>query len=116
MTTNHELIMYSRSVGCPTVAIARRVLNEHAIPYREIHIDKDPAALDRVLAWTGFKAVPTLVIAPAGSVLPVEEPEPLPPGASPRGIDRGYMLTEPGTVQLEDWLTRHQLIGQPGRG
>jgi glutaredoxin len=105
-----KLVMYSRSYPCPFVTTARRVLERQGIAYQEIHIDRDEAARIRVLKWTGFESVPTLVIAHAGEVVPVEEPSPLRPGASPRGIDRGYMLTEPSEIQLTDWLIKHGFV------
>lgn len=105
-----ELVMYTRSMGCPLVTLARRVLREQGVTYREIFIDRDPQARERVLNWTGFLAVPTLIIAPVGTDLPQEEPEALPQGASPRGIDRGLMITEPNEQQLIHWLQKHSLI------
>jgi glutaredoxin len=102
--------MYARTAGCPYITVAKRVLNDHAIPYREIFIDKDPAARQRVLDWTGFLAVPTLVITHNGDALPIEEPTPLPKGSSPRGIDRGWMITEPNMLQFTTWLEKHGLI------
>ena len=107
---NKELIMYSRTSGCPLVSSAKRVLQQNAIAYREIYIDRDDEARQRVLAWTGFLAVPTLVVAEADSSLPLEEPTPLPTGSSPRGIDRGMMLTEPSDQQLLDWLRKHDFM------
>ena len=106
----NKLVMYTRRMGCPFVSIAKRVLGEHAVSYEEVFIDKDPAARQRVLDWTGFQSVPTLVIASTDSVLPIEEPEPLPDGKSPQGIDRGYMITEPREQQLLDWLRKHRLV------
>jgi hypothetical protein len=47
-----------------------------------------------------------LVAAHNESLLPYEEPAPLPRGASPRGIDRGAMITEPGIDELTRWLQR----------
>jgi glutaredoxin len=105
-----ELVMYTRTLSCPFVTIAERVLEQYNVPYREIYIDKDPTARQRVQAWTGFHSVPTLVITAPGEVLPLEEPAPLPAGESPRGIDRGYMLTEPRDKQLADWLRKHGLV------
>lgn len=52
---NYELVMYARTNPCPYVRTAKRVLEREAIPYREILIDQDPAAEQRVIAWTGFK-------------------------------------------------------------
>lgn len=108
--TDRELVMYGRSFGCPFMTTARKVFADLALPYREIMIDKDPAARERVLNWTGFLSVPTLVVAEAGSDLPYEEPLPLPRGASPRGVDRGAMITEPYRQELIDWLVKHAFI------
>ncbi len=100
------LIMYSRTSSCPFVTLAKRVLGDYQVPYQEIYIDRDPQARQRVLDWTGFLSVPTLIASEDG-VLPIEEPSVLPKGTSPRGIDRGAMITEPNLVQLTDWLVKH---------
>lgn len=105
----YEVVMYSRTSPCPYVRVAKRVMSQANIPYREIHIDEDPAAKQRVLDWTGFQSVPTLVIARPGEVLPYEEPAPL-DGASPKGVDRGSMITEPSEIKLENWLKKHGFI------
>lgn len=105
-----ELIMYTRSASCPFVSLAHRVLAEHGVSYREIFIDKDSTASQRVKDWTGFLSVPTLVIAPYGSYVPDEPITPLAPNKSPRGIDRGPMITEPSASQLTEWLARHGFI------
>jgi glutaredoxin len=105
-----ELVMYSRSTGCPYITLARRVLDRYAVPHREIMIDRDPVAKQRVLDWTGFLSVPTLVIAESGSDLPYTDVLPLSAGASPRGIDRGPMLTEGSMEEVENWLRKHDLI------
>ena len=105
-----ELIMYSRSKPCPFVNTAKRVLENKQIPYREIRIDEDKVAYQRVIDWTGFESVPTLVVAKEGEILPIEAPSFLAKGASPRGIDRGYMITEPNANQLEDWLEKHGFL------
>lgn len=105
-----ELVMYSRSTGCPFVALAKRVLNEYHIPYREIFIDLDSAARERVHQWTGFLSVPTLVIVRPGDTVPYAPPLGLRPGSSPRGINRGTMITEPNAAELKDWLAGHQMI------
>lgn len=106
----HELIMYSRTTGCPFITLAKRVLTDYAVSYREIFIDQDMAARARVLNWTGFLSVPTLVVAVPGSDMPFSEPRPLESGLSPRGIDRGAMITEPNIDQLTRWLTEHEFI------
>jgi glutaredoxin len=107
---NHELIMYSRTASCPFVTLAKRVLNDYAVPFREIFIDQDDPARQRVLAWTGFLAVPTLVVARCGEALPFLEPSPLPAGSSPRGINRGTMITEPNIAQLTEWLQQNGFL------
>ncbi len=105
-----ELVMYSRSTSCPFVSLAKRVLNERHIAYRELFIDKDKTHEQRVLDWTGFLSVPTLIVAWQGEDIPYEEPTPLTPGTSPRGVNRGAMLTEPGAEQLVNWLRQHGFI------
>jgi len=92
------------------MTIARRVLKEYNVPYTEIFIDKDPNAQAKVLAWTGFQSVPTIVIAEKGEYLPYEDVDELPAGASPRGVDRGVMLTEARADELKVWLQKHGFI------
>lgn len=107
-----ELVMYSRSYSCPFVTLAKRVLTDYQIAYREVHIDRDNEARDRVLDWTGFLSVPTLIVAEAGEALPYEPPAPLEKGVSPRGIDRGTMITEPNIEEFTGWLQRHGFINE----
>jgi glutaredoxin len=110
------LIMYSRRLGCPYITLAKRVLDDYALPYRELYIDQDETARARVLRWTGFLSVPTLIISHNGDDLPYAEPPPLPHGASPRGINRGAMITEPNIDQLTTWLAQHGLIEEVADG
>jgi glutaredoxin len=105
-----ELVMYSRTWGCPFITVAKHVLNDYGVAYREIMIDTDKAARERVLQWTGFLSVPTLVIARPGEVLPYEAPALLEAGRSPRGIHRDTMITEPNADQLLQWLVEHGFI------
>jgi glutaredoxin len=105
-----QLIMYSRRMGCPFITLAKRVLDDYALSYREIYIDQDDEARSRILRWTGFLSVPTLVVSNNGSLLPDGEPTPLPTGTSPRGINRGMMITEPNIDQLITWLAQHGFI------
>lgn len=107
---NKHIVMYSRTLGCPFISVARRVFEDYALDYEEIFIDEDMAARQRVLQWTGFLSVPTIVIAEAGSNLPFAEVAPLEPGCSPRGIHRGPMITEPSAEQLTAWLAEHGFI------
>lgn len=107
---NSELVMYSRTTPCPYVTTARRVLDREGVPYRELFIDRDPVYEQRVIGWTGFRSVPTLIIANPGEDLPYEPPLPLPKGASPRGVNRGSMLTEATESELLAWLRQHGFI------
>ncbi len=66
--------------------------------------------------WTGFESVPTLVIAAEDSLEPCEAPLALRTGASPRGIDRGCLLTEPNRSELRAWLGKHGLLENPTGG
>lgn len=109
-SANRELVMYSRATPCVYVSIARRVLDAHQVLYRELFIDQDELYRERVIEWTGFLSVPTLIIAEIGSTLPYTEPLPLPKGASPRGINRGSMITEASEPELIEWLRQHGLI------
>lgn len=108
--TDKELVMYSRTTGCPFLTLARRVLDDYHVAYREILIDRDDIAMRDVVRWTGFRSVPTLVVARRGEVIPYADVAPLPAGHSPRGIDRGAMITEPNIPELEAWLTKHGFI------
>lgn len=105
-----ELVMYSRTTGCPFVTLAKRVLSDYGVSYREVFIDRDSHARQLILTWTGFLSVPTLVVAELGSDLPYEEPTPLTPGISPRGINRSSMITEPNLDQLLQWLVQHEFV------
>lgn len=111
---NKQLVMYSRTTGCPYISLAKRVLTDYAVSYREIFIDQDIAARNRVLNWTGFLSVPTLVVAEQGSDMPLTDPTFLEPGTSPRGIHRGSMITEPNIDQLTKWLVEHGFIQADG--
>jgi len=108
--SDKALIMYSRTIPCPDCFRARRLLEENAIPFQEVMIDLDPNARAYVEELTGFRAVPTLVVARPGESTPIVEPRPLEPGRSPRGIDRGPVITEPDMVALRRWLLGHGFI------
>lgn len=105
-----RIVMYGRTTGCPFITVAKRVFDEHGLSYEEIMIDKDGEARRRVLDWTGFLAVPTIIAAEGDSILPCEEPAFLPKGDSPRGINRGSMITEPSIDALTTWLRQHGFI------
>jgi glutaredoxin len=105
-----ELVMYSRTFGCPFVTVAKTVLDDYDVAYREVFIDRDDSALERVVEWTGFRSVPTLIVANQGEDVPYTDFDSLPEGESPRGIDRGVMITEPNMTEFVAWLTKHGFI------
>lgn len=105
-----ELVMYSRTSGCPFITIAKKVLGEHSLTFRELYIDQDESAKQRLLDWVGFLSVPTIIVANEGDILPYEQPAFLERGKSPRGIDRGSMITEANAQELTTWLQKHNFI------
>lgn len=105
-----ELVMYGRRFACGDQSNAMWFLEANAIPYRFVDIGADKEAADRLIQWTGFKSVPTMVIARPGDIVPVEEPAPLAPEHSARGVDRHTVITEPSNSQLEDFLKKHRLM------
>jgi len=107
---NKELVMYSRTFGCPYISIAKKTLSEYNVSFREIFIDKDEKARQYVLNWTGFLSVPTLVVANQGDDLPYQVPTHLMKGQSPRGINRGTLITEANREELISWLAQHGFI------
>ena len=106
---NKELIVYGRTYPCPDLTRTRRFLEANNISYRQINIDQDRAACEFVEHWVGHRSVPTVVVANAGDVHPIEEPKPIPPGRSVRSFDRGTMITEPSDEALRGFLQRHGL-------
>lgn len=109
-----ELVMYSRRQPCPWVTLAQQTLQLHGLAWRELLVDEDDAARRRLLDWVGFLSVPTLIVAAPGSDLPLTAPAALHADTSPRGIDRGCMITEPGMAQLSAWLQRNGLLSPAG--
>ena len=101
-----RLVVYGRSGYCPDMLRWERWVRQHPLACVVFDIDFDDAARDRVRAWTGHDSVPTLVIAADDGFDPIEAPAPL-TGRGPRGVDRGTMLTEPGTGEVEAFLRRH---------
>jgi glutaredoxin len=104
------LIMYSRTIPCPDCERARELLQSLQVPFQEVMIDLDPAARGVVANLTGYDSVPTLVVARPGEALPFPEPRQLEAGRSPRGVDRGTVITEPDMVSLRRWLTGHGFV------
>jgi glutaredoxin len=56
-----ELIVYS-SGWCRDCHEAKKFLNKHKIPYKEIDIEIVPGAAQEVIANTGKRAIPQFVI------------------------------------------------------
>ncbi len=107
---DRELVVYGRTTYCPYLVTARTVFAKHRITTREIMIDLDADAAGRVVAWTGYRSVPTIVAAGPGQDVPYADPAPLAAGASPRGINRGAMITEPSAEELEAWLRQEGFL------
>lgn len=95
------------SPWCGTSQDTQRALNEWGLPATFINVKEDRAAAARVKTWVGFESVPTVVLAEGDSLEPFEPPAPLPAGVSPRGVDRGSMITEASRIQLRAWLVKH---------
>jgi glutaredoxin len=105
-----EIIMYSRGGFCPDTSRARRAFQRWKLPYREINVRNDPQAQQRCLEWNGCLAMPVIVVARSGEELPLEPPQPLAPGQSPRDVDRGYVISEASQSGLKRFLTRHGFL------
>ncbi|MFQ5945342.1 MAG: glutaredoxin family protein [Anaerolineae bacterium] len=105
-----RVVMYSRERSCADVDVARRVLSILRVPYQEINIEEDESARERVMAWTGRATVPTIVIAEGSGVEPLEPVGTVTPGSSPRGVDRGALISEPSADELRAFLEKHDLV------
>jgi glutaredoxin len=105
-----SVILYMSS-WCYQSRDLQRALGEWGVPYRSVNIKEDRRAAARLREWVGFESTPTVVIAEGSeSWEPYEAPMPLPAGSSPRGVDRGSMLTEASREQLREWLVKHGLL------
>jgi len=100
------------SPWCGSSTNTRRMLTEWGVPAQYVNIKEDRDAAARLREWVGFESVPTVLIAEGESVEPFEPPAALPAGSSPRGVDRGSMLTEGGRDQLKAWLVKHGLLAE----
>jgi glutaredoxin len=106
-----SLILYARTYPCPDVERARKLLRENAISYREVMIDENDAAQAYIESLVGYRSVPTLVVTQPGGSEPIEAPRALEKGRSPRGVDRGTVITEPDLISLRNWLRKHGFVG-----
>jgi glutaredoxin len=108
-----EIVMYINGVYCPSVSLARSLMDRYHIPYREIDIGNNPAMAARVKEWTKFHSVPTLIIANPGEDMPYTDVLPCPTERPNRGYDRGPLITEPNNQELENWLHKHGFLDKP---
>ncbi len=106
-----QVVVYM-SPWCSSSSDTQRALKEWDVPATFINIREDREAAARVRSWVGFESVPTIIIAEEGSVEPFEPPEELAAGKSPRGVDRGSMITEATRVQLRSWLAKHGVLSE----
>lgn len=104
-----QVVVYM-SPWCYNSQDTQRAFTEWGVPAKFINIKEDRAAAARVKDWVGFESVPTVIIADGDSVEPFEPPAPLAKGASPRGVDRGSMITEAKRDQLRAWLVKHGVL------
>ena len=56
-----EIVVYS-SAWCPDCRVAKRFLQGHNIPFKEVDIETTPGAAAEVVARTGKRAIPQFVI------------------------------------------------------
>lgn len=56
-----EIIVYS-AFRCPECREGKRLLKEHNLPFTDIDIETTPGAAAEVIAHTGKRAVPQIVI------------------------------------------------------
>jgi glutaredoxin len=108
---SRRIVVYM-SPWCYTSKDTQSALNEWGVPATFINIKEDQAAAARVRGWVGFESVPTIVIAEGESVEPFEAPALLAAGSSPRGVDRGSMMTEATRNQLRAWLVKHEFLAK----
>jgi len=56
-----QIVVYS-ATWCPDCREAKRFLDKHEIPYREVNIETTPGAADEVVRNTGKRAIPQFVV------------------------------------------------------
>jgi glutaredoxin len=105
-----QLVLYTRGISCPDQIRARKLLAAWHVPYQEVNCSSDAAGLERIQQWNGHLGVPVVVVAEAGSVLPLDEPAPRPVGRSTRDFNRGTLITEPSESGLREFLRQHGLL------
>lgn len=108
---SRQVVVYM-SPWCSSSSDTQRALKEWDVPATFVNIKEDRAAATRLRGWVGFESVPTVVLAEEGSVEPCEPPAPLSAGGSPRGVDRGSLITEATRVQLRAWLVKQGILAE----
>jgi len=61
MEIDMDLVLYS-APWCPDCRIAKRFLDRHRIPYKEVDIEATPGAAEEVIRRTGKRAIPQFVL------------------------------------------------------
>ena len=56
-----DLTVYSAQ-WCPDCRVAKRFLDKHRIPYREVNIETTPGAAEELIRNVGKRAIPQFVI------------------------------------------------------
>lgn len=106
---SREVVVYM-SPWCSSSADTQRALKEWGVPAKFVNIKEDRSAAVRLREMVGFESVPTVILAEEGCVEPCEPPAVLTKGSSPRGVDRGTVITEATRVQLRTWLVKQGFL------
>lgn len=56
-----EITVYS-AFWCPDCRVAKRFLQSHNIPYKEVDITTTPGAVEEIIKQTGKRSIPQFVI------------------------------------------------------
>ncbi|MGN6032035.1 MAG: glutaredoxin family protein [Thermomicrobiales bacterium] len=56
------IIMYARTRPCPDCTRSRGRLTDLGLPWTELNTEEDPAQMEAMVALTGRRSVPTIVI------------------------------------------------------
>lgn len=104
-----QLLMFTRTGGCPDQAAAYRHLAEFKVQPIELNISRDANAAQRLMDLAGCLAIPTFVAAD-GHNQPIEPPHPMERYRSVRNVDRGSIISEPTRDGLRAFLIRHGFL------
>ena len=104
-----QLLMFTRTGGCPDQAAARRYLDEFKLKPIELNISREAEAAEMLMELAGCLAIPTFVAAD-GNNQPIEPPRPMEPYRSVRNVDRGSIISEPTRDGLRTFLIRHGFL------